>query len=186
MHRLKGNHVGGKDAGRAVGLQEEGGARWASHWRSTWNMGRAAGGARAWCCGALKAGVVDRTDTGGSIGSGWMLESGWVLVWWRTDRGTTVACATSTGAMVGAVSHTALCVRRNGANPRGGKNGQEATDHPMEGFLRWAGGAAEWAAVVVQEEAGKLEGWAPAALVNGVSGPHPPGSEWHPGWHDTH
>ena len=27
---------------------------------------------------------------------------------------------------------------------RGGMNGQKATDHQMAGFLRWAGGAAEW------------------------------------------
>ena len=77
-------------------------------------------------------------------------------------------------------------MRRNGATPAAGKNGLEATDHRMEGFLRWAGGTAEWAAVVVQEEAGKLEGWAPAALANGESGPRPLGSEWHPDWHDTH
>ena len=35
-----------------------------------------------------EAGVVDRIDTGGSIASGWMLGSGCLLVWWRTDRGT--------------------------------------------------------------------------------------------------
>ena len=66
------------------------------------------------------------------------------------------------------IPHGTVCEEER-SNPRGGKNGQEATDHRMEGFLRWAGGA-EWAAVVVQEEAGKLEGWAPVALVNGVGG----------------
>ena len=47
------------------------------------------------------------------------------------------------------VPHGTVCEEER-SNSRGGKNGQEATDHRMEGFLRWAGGAAEWAAVVVQ------------------------------------
>ena len=59
--QVQGNHVGGKDAGWAVGL-EEGEEMGVSHWRSTCNKRRAAGAARDWCCGALRVGVVDHMD----------------------------------------------------------------------------------------------------------------------------
>ena len=182
MHRLKATTSAARTRdGRWV--WRRGRSRGASNWRTTCNKRRVAGGARPWCCGALRAGVVDRIDTGGSIASGWMLRSGCLLVWWRTDRGTTVACATSTGAVVHAVSHTALWVRRNGATPAAARTDRR---QPTTGWRDFCVGLVERSGPQwwckrrrASLRAGRL------LLVNGVNGPHPPGSEWHPGWHDT-